>query len=62
MPEYLAKLTPEERERTATKAGRSWDADDTAQTWPSRAAMLTTLRMQSSGPSRPDHWRPLVKP
>lgn len=48
------KHTPEHPERTAMKS-LSWDVK--YQVWPSRAAMLKTIDMQSRGPHRADHWR-----
>ena len=48
-------------DRTARKAGRTWDSDDTFQVWPSRKAMAVSIRMQERGPSRPDHWHALIR-
>lgn len=51
---------PEHPERTARKAGLSWDSLVTYQTWPNRASMAKSIRMQESGPPRPDHWKACV--
>jgi hypothetical protein len=50
---------PEHPERTATKA-LAWDVR--YQVWPSRAAMLKTVDMQSRSAPRSDHWRPCKVP
>lgn len=46
--------TPEHPERTAAKA-LSWEVR--YQVWPSRAAMLKTIDMQSRRAPRQDDWR-----
>jgi hypothetical protein len=45
---------PEHPDRTAVKS-LQWDVR--YQVWPSRAAMLKTIDMQSRGAPRADHWR-----
>lgn len=45
---------PEHPERTAMKS-LEWDVR--YQVWTSRAAMLTTIEMQSRSPPRQGHWR-----
>ena len=53
---FAASIThePKHPERTAKKS-LQWDVK--YQVWPSRAAMLKTIDMQSKGPPRFDHWR-----
>ncbi len=59
MPEYLATLTEEQRQRTAVKAGRNIGDNDTAQTWTNRPAMVKTIRLQErSAPC--SEWHPVI--
>lgn len=55
--ETLDAIPAPERERSAYKAV-GWDF--TIQTWPSRAAMARSIRMQQRGAHRPDHWKAAV--
>lgn len=55
--ETLDTMPDGARERSAYKA-TGWDF--TIQTWPSRAAMARTIRMQQRGASRADHWKAAV--
>lgn len=48
-------------ERTAQRYGNGIFSDLVFQVWPNRKSMARSIRMQEKGPSRPDHWRPLVK-
>ncbi len=50
---------PDAPERTARRNLRSWDVE--FQTWPNRASMAKSIRMQQKGENRPDHWRACVK-
>jgi len=52
---------PPHPERTAQRSHPGLDMDVTFQEWPSRAAMLKTVEMQSKGPTKNTHWRPCVK-
>ena len=51
---------PEHPERTARSAGKSWDSQVVFQTWPNRASMAKSIRMQQAGPSMPHHWKACV--
>lgn len=55
------KHVPEHPDRTARRSGHGLDMDVYFQVWPSRAAMLTTIRMQEKAPPHPHHWRPVVR-
>lgn len=59
--EEIDRLTPDQRERAARRAGAGMFADDCVQIWPNRASMLKTVDIQRRSPPRSDHWRPLVK-
>lgn len=60
MPEHVAKLTDDERQRAAIKSGRSIGDDDTLQIWNCRKAMAKTIRMQERSAPHSE-WRPIVK-
>jgi hypothetical protein len=51
---------PEHPERTARSAGKSWDSLVTFQTWPSRAAMAKSIRMQQARAPKPADWKACV--
>ena len=51
---------PEHPERTARSVGKSWDSLVTYQTWPNRESMAMSIRMQQSGPPKPEHWKACV--
>lgn len=51
---------PDHPERTARKAGLGYDGQITFQTWPNRAAMARSIRMQQRRAPRPDDWRAVV--
>ena len=60
MLEYVATLTDDEKARAAIKSQPGIFGEDVIKFWPSREALHTTIRMQNSGPRKPDHWRPVV--
>jgi hypothetical protein len=51
----------EHPERTAYKNGSGMNFDKTFKVWTSRAAMVTTIRMQQKRSSYSTDWIPLVK-
>lgn len=51
---------PEHPDRTARKTGLSFDSLVTYQTWPNRQSMARSIRMQESGPPRPDCWKACI--
>jgi hypothetical protein len=48
-------------DRTGYRVVNDLAGDYVFQEWPNRAALLKTIEMQASGPSRPDHWHAFVK-
>ena len=60
---FAASLTykPQFPERTARRSHHGLDMDVTYQTWPSRAAMLKTIEMQSSREPHHTDWRPCFR-
>jgi hypothetical protein len=59
--EEIDRLTPDQRERAARRAGTGPFADDCVQVWPNRASMLKTVDLQRRSDSHLPKWRPLVK-
>ena len=57
----ITELPVPHPERTARKTGARWDAGYTFAEWPSRGAMLTTIRLQEQREPRATDWRPIVK-
>ena len=49
---------PAHPERTARRSLQSFDVE--FQTWPNRASMAKSIRMQQRGEPRADHWRACV--
>ncbi len=49
--------TPEHPERTAYHCGKGMDFDYHFRVWPSRGAMLESIRMEQRREPRPDDWR-----
>jgi hypothetical protein len=51
---------PVHPDRTARSAGRSYDSLVTFQTWPNRASMAKSIRMQQSRAPMADDWNACV--
>lgn len=60
MPEHVAKLTDDERQRAAICHGRNLGDDDKLQVFPSRTFMARMIRKEQSGAAR-SRWSPVVK-
>lgn len=54
----MAEHVPTHPERTAYRAGRSFDSDYEVRTFPSRGAMLTCIHMQHRGADFANAYRP----
>lgn len=52
-----AEYVPPAPERTAYRAGKSWDSPYEFRAWPSRGAMLEACRMSDTGKIGAQPWR-----
>lgn len=59
--EAIAKLTEDERQRSATRSTGYFGENVMIQVWPHRKAMAKSIRMQQSGPPRSGNWSAIVK-